>query len=253
VAEAMGAAGAHVVMAGRTAPAMEQSRERIAAAGATAQVRVLDVRDVAAVRALVESAASEAGRLDIVVNNAGLSYPEPIMEGDPGHWREMLETNVLALAVGSQAAARVMRARGSGGHIVNISSIAALRPDSGVYGATKHAVNCISATLRRELMNEPIQVITIMPGAVATSFARNFDPSVLEGLTAVAGGSGVGTSRFVQGERLPDEVLGAAHRAMPDYLCAPEDVADAVVWAVTRPPHVLVPEVVVRPKRDLPL
>ena len=90
-----------------------------------------------------------------MVNNAGVSFPEPIMDGDPEHWRIMLETNILALLVGSQAAVRAMRACGAEGHIVNISSVASLRPDSGVYGATKHAVNCINESLRRELSTTP--------------------------------------------------------------------------------------------------
>src|ERR687896_514486 len=150
IAERLGGAGAHVVLAGRTA---------------------------------VEN----TGRLDVMVNNAGLSHPEPIVEADVEGWRAMLETNVLALLVGCQAAVRAMRACGATGHIVNISSVAALRPDSGVYGATKHAVNTICNTLRRELMDDPIQVVNVMPGAIAPNFARNFDPAVLEGMVAMTG------------------------------------------------------------------
>ncbi|HYA68852.1 MAG TPA: SDR family NAD(P)-dependent oxidoreductase, partial [Acidimicrobiales bacterium] len=139
------------------------------------------------------------------------------------------------------------------GHIVNISSVAALRPDSGVYGSTKHAVNCITGSLRQELMNDTIQVMSVMPGAVATSFARNFDPEVLQGLAAVSAVAGEGVDHIVKGERLSDAVLDGALAAMPDHLCAPEDVADAVLWAVTRPPSVHIPELVVRPNRDLAL
>ena len=80
----------------------------------------------------------------------------------------MLETNVLALLVGCQAAVRAMRACKAEGHIVNVSSIAAQRADSGVYGATKHAVTCISHTLRRELEEDSIRVVDVRPGAIAT-------------------------------------------------------------------------------------
>jgi hypothetical protein len=187
-----------------------------------------------------------------MVNNAGLSHPEAILDADPEHWRVMLETNVLALLVGCQEAVRAMRACGAEGNIVNISSVAALRPDSGVYGATKHAVNCITNTLRRELMEEPIRVLTVMPGAVATSFARHFDSAtLLAGLGST--GEEVPPVEIVKGERLPDEVLAGAQHALPGHLLTPEDVAEAVLWAVTRPANVHLSEIVVRPKQDLNL
>jgi len=142
-----------------------------------------------------------------------------------------------------------MRVCGAEGHIVNISSVAAQRPDSGVYGATKHAVNTISQTLRRELADDPIQVVTIMPGAVATNFARHFDPEVVKGVVAMSGVD----AEFTRGERLPDEAIDAAQRALSDVLASPADVADAVLYAVTRPARVHVAEIVVRPNRDLDL
>ncbi len=252
IAETLGVAGAHVVLGGRTLDAMEQSVARINASGGTAEAHVHDVRAVDQARALVDRAVSSTGRLDVMVNNAGVSYPEAIVDADPEHWRTMLETNVLALLVGSQAAVRAMRACGAEGHIVNISSVAALQPASGVYGATKHAVNCINESLRRELLDEPIKVVTIMPGAIATSFARNFDPAVLELMVSSMGGD-TDPTQFTPGQRLPDDVLLQAQQAMADHLCAPEDVAEAVLWAVTRPAGVHLAELVVRPKKDLSL
>ena len=249
IAERLGGAGATVVLAGRTASAMEEAADRIGAAGGKTQVVTCDVRDPNAVQALVDGAVESTGRLDIMVNNAGLSHPEPILEADVDGWRAMLETNVLALLVGCQASVRAMRACGATGHIVNISSVAALRPDSGVYGATKHAVNTICNTLRRELMDDPIQVVNVMPGAIATNFARNFDPAVLEGMVAMTGLE----AKPVKGERLSDEVLEAAQSALSEHLATPEDVADAVLYAVTRPARVHVSEIVVRPNKDLNL
>jgi len=201
------------------------------------------------VRDLVDQAVRDSGRLDIMVNNAGVSYPQSIVDGDPEHWRTMLETNVLALLVGCQAAVRAMRACKAQGHIVNLSSIAALRPDSGVYGATKHAVNTISNSLRQELIDDPIQIVTIMPGAIATNFARNFDPAVLQGMVAMTGLQ----AEPAKGERLPDDVLEAAAAALSEHLATPDDVADAVLYAVTRPPRVHLAEIVVRPNKDLNL
>jgi NADP-dependent 3-hydroxy acid dehydrogenase YdfG len=247
IAETFGALGAHVVLAGRSISPMQASVERIVAAGGTAEAKVVNVRIPEEVAALVAEAAASTGRLDIMVNNAGVSYPEPVTTADPAHWKEMFETNVLGLLAGCQSAVKAMRAGGRTGHIVNISSLAAHRPDSGVYGATKHAVNCISNTLRGELLEDPIQVITVMPGAIATSFARNFDPAVIGALAAAAGAEPV---QVVPGEQLPDEVLEAAQSSLPDHLCTPGDVADAVVYAVTRRPGTHIGEIVVRPNRD---
>jgi hypothetical protein len=214
----------------------------------------MDVRQVDAMRAFVAHATESTGRLDIMVNNAGLSHPESILEeSDPDHWRAMLETNIFALLVGSQAAVEAMRACGAEGHLVNISSVAAQRADSGVYGATKHAVNCINNSLRRELMNDPIKVLTVMPGAIATNFARNFDTAILQGMVGAAGAGDAANIEITKGERLPDDVLAGAQAALPGHLCTPEDVAEAVLWAITRPASVHLSEIVVRPKQDLNL
>lgn len=249
IAERFGAAGAHVVLAGRTRAAMEETAKGITESGGQASVVAVDVRDLKQVRDLVEGALRDTGRLDIMVNNAGVSYPAPIADADPEHWRAMLETNVLALLVGSQAAIRAMRQCGAEGFIVNISSIAAQRRDSGVYGSTKHAVDCISATLRSELENDTIRVVNVMPGAIATNFARNFDPEFVQGFVK-ATGMDVEVKR---GERLPDEVFQKLQGAMKQLLGAPEDVAEAVLFAVTQPIHVNIADVVVRPAKQLNL
>jgi NADP-dependent 3-hydroxy acid dehydrogenase YdfG len=250
IAEKLGAAGAHVFLAGRTRAAMEASAKAIAEAGGKAAVEVLDVRDVEAVRELVAQAARKTGRLDVMVNNAGVSFPTPILEGDPEEWRTMLETNVLSLLVGSQAAVKAMRACKAQGHIVNVSSIAAQRPDSGVYGATKHAVNCISATLRAELENDSIRVVNVMPGAIATNFARNFDPEFVAGFAKMAGMPEVEVKR---GQHLPDEVFEKLAQRLKQLLCDPDDVADAVLYAVSVPIHVNLADLVVRPPQQLNL
>ncbi|HEU4431207.1 MAG TPA: SDR family oxidoreductase [Myxococcota bacterium] len=249
IAEALGGAGAHVFLSGRTAEPMEAAKKRIEQRGGRASVVPGDVRDVAQVRGLVERAARESGRLDVMVNNAGLSYPAPIVDGEPEEWRAMLETNVLALLVGCQAAVRAMRACKAEGHIVNISSIAAQRPDSGVYGSTKHAVNAISATLRRELEGDTIRVVNVMPGAIATNFARNFDPKIVAG---IVGASGIAVD-VKQGERIPDEVLEKMQPALRQLLGSPEDVASAVLYAIAQPIHVNIADIVVRPPKSLNL
>lgn len=249
IAERLGKAGAHVYLTGRTLEAMEKSRKRITEAGGRAEVMAFDVRDVRKLQGLVDSALRDTGRLDIMVNNAGVSHPGAIADADPEHWRIMLETNVLALLVGSQAAIRAMRQCKADGHIVNVSSLAALRRDSGVYGATKHAVNCISATLRTELEDDSIRVVNVMPGAIATNFARNYDPEVLAGLVKSTGMQ----VEVKPGERLPDEVLDKLQPAMQQLLGAADDVADAVLYAVSQPIHVNIADISVRPPRQLNL
>jgi NADP-dependent 3-hydroxy acid dehydrogenase YdfG len=249
IAEKLGAEGAHVFLAGRTGVAMEASRTRIEGNGGRATPLVVDLRDVRQVQELVQRAAAETGRLDIMVNNAGVSFPTPIIEGDPEEWRAMFETNVLALLAGCQAAVRAMRQCGAEGYIVNISSIAAQRPDSGVYGSTKHAVNCISGTLRKELEEDTIRVINVMPGAIATNFARNFDPAFVASLVQSTGVQ----AELKRGERIPDEVLEKLQPMMRQLLGNPEEVADAVLYAVTQPIHVNVAEIVVRPPKQLNL
>jgi NADP-dependent 3-hydroxy acid dehydrogenase YdfG len=249
IAEVLGGAGAHVYLGGRTASAMEATRARIEGAGGRAVVVTHDVRDVGSVRDLVQRALTETGRLDIMVNNAGVSYPTPIVDGDPEEWRAMLETNVLALLVGCQAAVRAMSACKADGHIVNVSSIAAQRSDSGVYGATKHAVTCISHTLRRELEEDSIRVIDVRPGAIATNFARNFDPAFVAGFVKASGAE----VEVKRGARLPDEVMEKLQPAMQQLLGNPADVASAVLYAVTQPITVNVAEIVVRPPKQIAL
>ncbi len=249
IAEKLGGAGAHVFLGGRTRAAMEETEKKIVEGGGHAKVVTLDVRDAKQLQELVAKAQRETGRLDVMVNNAGLSYPGAIADADPEHWREMLETNVYALLVGSQAAIRAMRACGAEGHIVNISSVAALRRDSGVYGATKHAVNCISATLRTELEADTIRVVNVMPGAIATNFARNFDPEFVAGLVKAAGAD----IEVKRGEKLPDEVLDKLQPLMKQLLASPESVANAVLYAVSQPIEVNVADIVVRPAKQLQL
>jgi len=249
IAERLGANGAHVFLAGRTKDAMAASCERIQKSGGRATAAVMDVRDIHQVQDLVGRAVRDTSRLDVMVNNAGLSYPTSICEADPEEWRDMFETNVIALLAGCQAAVRAMRQCRAEGHIVNVSSIAALRPDSGVYGATKHAVNCISNTLRKELEEDSIRVVNVMPGAVATNFARHFDPAFLASLVQSTGV----TAEVRRGERIPDEVLERLQPAMRQLLASPEDVAEAVVFAISQPIQVNVAEIVVRPPKQLSL
>ncbi len=228
---------------------MEDSKKQIEEGGGKASVIVGDIRDVAQVRGLIDAAVAATGRLDIMVNNAGLSYPASIIDGDPEEWRSMLETNILALLVGCQAAVRAMRACGAEGQIVNISSVAAQRSNSGVYGSTKHAVSSISSSLREELEDDTIRVTNVMPGAIATNFARNFDSEFIDGIVKMAGLD----IEVEKGERLPPEVLETLATKMKSLLGDPNDVAKAVLYVVTQPIEVNIADIVVRPPKSMNL
>jgi NADP-dependent 3-hydroxy acid dehydrogenase YdfG len=249
IAEGLGATGAHVVLCGRTESAMKESVDRIAAAGGSADAVVADVCEPGAIQGLIDTAVAASGHLDIFVNNAGVGSFGTVLGTDIEQWRTLFETNVLALTQGCKAAVASMRATGTAGHIVNISSLAAKSAESGVYGATKHAVNVITNTLRLELIDDPIQLTTVMPGVVATNFARYLDPTVLEGFAAMVDDG----ESIRPGERLPDAVLERAQAALGDFMIRPEDIASAVLFAVTQPPGVDVSEIVVRPNKDIAL
>lgn len=246
-AELLGQHGVHVYLVGRTQSALDEVRNRIADAGGRASIACIDINETGRIGALVQQVLDETKRLDIMVNNAGLEYPGSIIDGDVDQWREMVETNIVALLSGCQAGVKAMRTSGSQGHIVNVSSVSAQRPNSGVYGATKHAVNVISSSLRDELEDDDIRVTNVLPGATSTNFARNFPPAFAEQFINAAGLD----IPFTPGELLPAETLDALANNLKPMLCNPVDVANAVLYAVSQPINVNIAEIVVRPPRAM--
>ena len=249
IAEHLGGAGARVYLTGRTESLMGECKTHIEQQGGKAEVVTADIRDVTQVQDLINQAVESTGRLDIMVNNAGLEFPAKIMQGDPENWRTMLETNVLGLLVGCQAAVKAMRTCNAEGHIVNISSVSAQRNNTGVYGATKHAVNVISSSLREELEEDTIRVTNVMPGAIATNFARNFDRDFVNQILKMAGMD----IEVQAGEHLPHAVLETLQQKTKQLLGNPNDVAKAVIYAVTQPIEVNIADIVVRPPRAMTL
>lgn len=246
-AELLGQHGVHVYLVGRTQSALDEVRNRIADAGGRASIACIDINETGRIGALVQQVLDETKRLDIMVNNAGLEYPGSIIDGDVDQWREMVETNIVALLSGCQAGVKAMRTSGSQGHIVNVSSVSAQRPNSGVYGATKHAVNVISSSLRDELEDDDIRITNVLPGATSTNFARNFPPAFAEQFINAAGLD----IPFTPGELLPVETLDALANNLKPMLCNPVDVANAVLYAVSQPINVNIAEIVVRPPRAM--
>ena len=247
IAKRLAMVGAHVFLAGRTAEPMEETKRAIEQQGGSASVMTTDVRDPLQVEQIVATAVKQTGRLDIMVNNAGLEFPSTILEGKPEQWRAMLETNVLALLVGCQAAVMAMRECGAEGHIINISSVSAQRRNSGVYGATKHAVNVISASLRDELEEDDIRVTNILPGATATNFARNFPAPFVEKMIEMSGTE----LTPKRGEHYSAETLDEFAKNMKKNLCSADDIANAVIYVVSQPINVNVADIVVRPPRAM--
>ena len=248
IAEHLGALGATVYLMGRNAEPMEESKARIEAAGGKADLATFDVADTAALQAWIQRAADETGRLDVMINNAGFGdFGTSFLGGEPDIWKGMLDVNVLALAVGSQAAVAAMRATESQGNIINISSVAAIRRDSGMYGATKHAVNCINASLRSELEDDTIRVTSIMPGVFATNFSRNVGDDMMGMIAGMAGVENV--ERDAEG-RVSREMLAQLAANMSTTFGDVEDIARTVEFVITQPIHLNIEELVIRPAKS---
>jgi clavulanate-9-aldehyde reductase len=214
-------AGAAVSLAARRADRIEALAERITEAGGRAIAIPTDVGDESQARAFVERTHSELGRLDVLVNNAGVMLLGPIENAPTEEWRRMIEANVFGVLYCTHAALGLMHEQG-GGHIVNVSSVAGrvARAGSGVYNLTKFGVGAFSESLRQEGVPIGVRVTTIEPGAVATELPGHNRPEVLEQMA----------KRFVGVTPLSSE-----------------DIAGAILYAIGQPPNVSVNEVLVRP------
>src|SRR5439155_9559695 len=220
-AHACARAGAEVALAARRKEHVDALAEQINGDGGRAVAFETDVSDEDQCRAFVDGAAAQLGRLDVLVNNAGVMHLGPIEGAPTDEWRRMMNVNVLGLLYCTQAALPHMRRQGSG-HVVNVSSVGGRVVGlwSGVYSATKFAVGAISEALRRETMDAGIRVTVIEPGRVETELRDHVRPEVLE-------------------------QLGSAFANVTPLTA--EEIADTIVWAVTQPPNVSVNEVLVRP------
>ena len=229
---------------------MDAAAKEIASAGGKAAVRQADVRDEKQMRELVDAAVAQFGALDIMVNNAGYNPFDTVLEGDYARWKETLEVNVLGTALGCREAYRVMKGRG--GHIVNITSVAARspEPDDPMYAASKHAAGALTESLRLALQGKNIRMTAIMPGAVATSLVRSMPQ---EQLFAVARMLGVDpeSAGVNPGEQLPQDLLDRVATMAKAFVLRPEDIAEAVLYAVCLPETVHVNEIMIRPAQPL--
>ncbi|MEZ0065353.1 NADP-dependent 3-hydroxy acid dehydrogenase YdfG [Streptacidiphilus sp. MAP12-20] len=217
-ARGLAAAGYRVALVARRADRLEALAKEI---GDAASVHAVDVTD----RAAVDAFAAGLTHVDVLVNNAGGAFgADPVASADPADWQRMYEVNVLGVLHVTQALLPALRASGDGTILV-LSSTAALATyeGGGGYVAAKMGAHAIAGTLRLELVGEPVRVIEIAPGMVKTDeFA----------LTRFGGDAAK---------------AAAVYAGVAEPLTA-EDVADTIVWSVTRPSHVNIDLLVVRPR-----
>jgi len=225
-AVALAGEGASVAVAARRRDRLEALVERI---GNDADVLVVetDVTDEASARAMVEDTVREFGRLDTLVNNAGVMLLGPILDAPVEEWRRMIELNVLGLLYCTHAALpHLLRAADTDprrvADVVNVSSVAGrvARQGSGVYNASKFGVVAFSESLRQEVTRRHVRVSIVEPGAVMTELASHNRPEIIEGMRATFGDT---------------------------ELMRSEDIAESILFTVTRPRHVAVNEILIRP------
>jgi clavulanate-9-aldehyde reducatase len=222
-AEAMAAEGAEVALGARRKDRLDELASRIEAGGGKAVAIDADIADEAQAKSLVETAHSELGGLDTLVNNAGVMLLGPLQGADPAEWRTMIGVNCLGLLYCTHYALPLIR-DGGGGDVVNVSSVAGrvAALGSGVYNMTKWGVVGFSESLRQEGAHIGVRVTCVEPGFVDTELqGHNENPLVVEQIEKMREATG--------------KVLGAA------------DIANAVVYAVSQPKHVSINEVLVRP------
>ncbi|MET7420863.1 SDR family NAD(P)-dependent oxidoreductase [Dactylosporangium sp. NPDC005555] len=222
--------GAAVALAARRADRLGTLADRIRADGGVALVVEADVTDQSAAVAAVQRTVDELGRLDTLVNNAGVMLLGPVAGAPVDEWRTMVSVNVMGLLYCAHAALPHLLAAAADGprkvaDMVNVSSVAGrvARNGSGVYNATKHAVGAFSEALRQEVTGRYVRVSLVEPGAVSTELAGHNRPEILETIK----------QRFADMERLEAD-----------------DIADTITFIVTRPRHVAVNELLVRPTQQ---
>jgi NADP-dependent 3-hydroxy acid dehydrogenase YdfG len=226
-ASTLAARGAGVALVARRTDRLDELAGQIRAQGGTALTITADVTSEADARAAVERTVAELGRLDTVVNNAGQMLLGPIVDAPVEEWERMVQLNVLGLLYVAHASLPHLLAAAEDdprhvADLVNISSVAGrvVRRGSGVYNATKHAVGAFSESLRQEVTGRNVRISLVEPGAVDTELSGHNRPEILEGIK----------QRFQGIERLEAQ-----------------DIADTIEFVVTRPRHVAVNEILVRP------
>ncbi|MBI1205466.1 MAG: SDR family NAD(P)-dependent oxidoreductase [Rhodopseudomonas sp.] len=216
--------GASVVLGARREDRIRMLADELTGRGGKALAVTTDVTEVGQVRNLVEAAVEAYGRVDVMINNAGLMPQSPLDRLKIDEWDRMIDVNIKGVLYGIAAALPVMQ-RQKSGHIINVSSVAGhkVRAGGAVYAATKHAVRALSEGLRQEVKPYNIRTTVISPGAVATELPNSAsEPDVAAGL----------------------------HKFYEDFAISPDSFARAVVYAMSQPDDVDINEILYRPTRQ---
>lgn len=225
IAQHLSKAGYDLALCARRHDRLNAVAKDLEASGSKVLAQTVDLRDEAQILRFFSAIDERFGRLDVLINNAGLGHKETLMTGKTDAWREMLEVNVLALCICTREAVQRMTPKNSG-HIMHVSSMSGHRVPviAGLYSATKFAVRSLSETLRRELRaaQSNIRISSVSPGVVETEFAEKYHQS--------------------------------AEKAQETYGQFPvlqaEDIAKAVIYALQQPAHVEVNDILIRPTQQ---
>ncbi|GII20406.1 SDR family NAD(P)-dependent oxidoreductase [Planosporangium mesophilum] len=219
--------GATVALAARRAERLEALASKIREGGGSVLTLTVDVTEEEQAREAVKRTVAEFGRLDTLVNNAGVMLLGPVVDAPVREWERMVQVNLLGLLYCAHAALPHLLSAAEDGprrvaDMVNVSSVAGRRARRGfgVYNATKHAVGAFSESLRQEVTGRHVRVSLVEPGAVETELFGHNRPEIQDLLS----------ERYVGMERLQAG-----------------DIADAITYIVTRPRHVAINEMLIRP------
>ncbi|MGG6263830.1 SDR family NAD(P)-dependent oxidoreductase [Leptolyngbya sp. AN03gr2] len=218
----LAASGAKVALAARRADRLASLRQKIQDQGGTAIAIEADVADEAQVRNLVEQVQAAWGRIDILINNAGVMLLGPIDGADTENWRRMVNVNLLGLMYATHAVLPLMKSQ-QAGHIVNVSSVAGrvAQPYGAVYCATKFAVGAFSESLRQQVSSHNIRVTIVEPGVVATELVQHITHAETKNMA---------------------EAFYGSMKTLES-----KDIATAIVYALSQPDYVAVNELLIRP------
>ena len=215
--------GAKVVLGARRTEQLQQIVEEIKSKGGDATFVQIDVKNKADLVRLVNTAVEQYGKLDVIVNNAGISQLSRIDELDMDGWEEMIDINLKGVLYGMAAAIPVFKEQKLG-HIVNIISTSGIKivPLQGIYAGTKNAIRTIAEAFRQE-SDGNIRITGISPGFVKTDFANNIKN---------------------------EEMKTAVQKGMEQIAIDPIAIANAVIYAVSQPDDVEIGDIVIRPSKQ---
>jgi len=215
--------GAKVVLGARRTEQLQQLVEEIKGKGGEATFTKIDVKNKVDLVRLVNTAVERYEKLDVIVNNAGVSQLSRIDELDIDGWEEMIDINLKGILYGMAAAIHVFKQQQSG-HIINIISTAGIKivPMQGVYAGTKNAIRTIAEAFRQE-SNGNIRITGISPGFVKTDFANNIKN---------------------------EEIKTTIQKGMEQIAIDPLAIANAVIYAISQPNDVEIGDIVIRPSKQ---